>query len=503
MSDLANDVIRLLEQLPITQGAQVGQRLTVLPWQRRLVRGIVASRTSAISVARGNGKTPICAGLAVASLIGPLRQRRGETIVAASSHAQAKLTHEHVLAFIGGLIEKYPRRFRIADSQNTASVEDRKTGSRIRCIGSDPRRAHGLAPVLVLADEPAQWEHTKAEAMVAALKTASGKIPGSRFVALGTRPADPGHWFAKMLDGGAGYSQCHAARADDPPFQRATWRRANPSLDWMPDLEEAIRDEAKLARIDPAMLAAFRALRLNLGTSDVEVQVLIDAALWTSLEHVAARPGPMVWGIDLGTSQAQSAVAAFWPETGALSCLAAFPEQPSLEERGLRDGVGRLYRDCADRDELFQLGPRAADVPALLRVGMERFGRPDLVVADRWREAELRDALEKAGVPPAALEVRGQGFKDGAEDVRAFRRACAEGKVAPSPSLLLRSAMAEARTISDPAGNAKLSKNSQGGRRARARDDAAAASILAVAEGMRRHGEGQPKRRWRYHGMAR
>ena len=132
--------------------------------------------------------------------------------------------------------------------------------------------------------------------MLAALKTASGKIPGSRFVALGTRPADPGHWFAKMLDGGAGFAQCHAARPDDPPFQRATWRRANPSLDHMPDLEEAIRDEAKLARIDPAMLAAFRALRLNLGTSDVEIQVLIDAALWGSLEHVAARQGPLGLG---------------------------------------------------------------------------------------------------------------------------------------------------------------------------------------------------------------
>ena len=321
--------------------------------------------------------------------------------------------------------------------------------------------------------------------MVAALRTASGKIPGSRFVALGTRPADPGHWFAKMLDGGAGYAQCHAARPDDPPFQRATWRRANPSLDHMPDLEAAIRDEAKLARIDPASLAAFRALRLNGGTSDVEVQVLIDAALWGSLEHVAARQGPLVWGIDLGTSQAQSAIAAFWPQTGALSCLAAFPCEPSLEERGLRDGCGRLYRDCCDRGELLTLGQRAVDVGALLRAGMERFGRPDLLVADRWREAELRDALEAAGVPPAALEVRGMGYRDGAEDVRQFRRTCAEGRVAPSPSLLLRSAMAEARTISDPAGNSKLCKGSEGGRRMRAKDDAAAAAILAVSAGVR------------------
>ena len=283
-------------------------------------------------------------------------------------------------------------------------------------------------------------------------------------------------------------------------FSARTWRKANPSLDHMPDLEAAIRDEAKLARIDPAMLAAFRALRLNLGTSDVEIQVLLDAALWASCERVAARPGPMVWGIDLGTSQAQSAIAAFWPQTGALSCLAAFPEQPSLEERGLRDGCGRLYRDCADRGELLTLGQRAVDVGALLRAGMERFGKPDLVVADRWREAELRDALDKAGVPMAALEVRGMGYRDGAEDIRQFRRACAEGKVAPSPSLLLRSAMAEARTISDPSGNQKLAKGSEGGRRMRAKDDASAAAILAVSAGVRQ--PAKPKPRWRYAGMV-
>ena len=97
-------------------------------------------------------------------------------------------------------------------------------------------------------------------------------------------------------------------------------------------------------------------------------------------------------------------------------------------------------------------------------------------------------------------EVRGQGYRDGAEDVRQFRRACAEGKVSPSPSLLLRSAMSEARTISDPAGNAKLCKGTEGGRRMRAKDDAAAAAILAVAAGVRQPTE--PLRRWRYRGMV-
>ena len=113
MSGLANEIIQLLAQLRVSQGARTGEFLKILPWQKKLIRGIVGSRTSAISVARGNGKTSVCAGLAIAALIGPLRQRRGETIVAASSHAQATLAHEHVLAFLARLIEKHPRRFRI------------------------------------------------------------------------------------------------------------------------------------------------------------------------------------------------------------------------------------------------------------------------------------------------------------------------------------------------------------------------------------------------------
>ncbi len=131
----------------------------------------------------------------------------------------------------------------------------------------------------------------------------------------------------------------------------------------------------------------------------------------------------------------------------------------------------------------------------------ERFGRPKRIVADRWREAELRDVLDASGIPACELEVRGMGYKDGAEDLRAFRRACEGGKVTAVPSLLLRAALAEARAVSDPAGNSKLSKGAEGGRRLRAKDDALAAAILAVSAGAR-HGGRAKRPRWRYAGMA-
>ena len=437
------------------------------------------------------------AAIGCAALDGPLAQPDAEVLIVASSHEQGQIVFRHCLRFLADKIER--KHFRVADTVNTSRLVHRKTGAMLQVKGSDPKRLHGAAPALTICDEVAQWPTPRIGEMLAALRTAAGKIPDSRMLFIGTRAADELHPFEVALRN-ADYSQVHAAGPDDPPFRVKTWRKANPGLSHFPDLESAIRREAKAAKRDEGLLAQFRSLRLNLGVSDTAIEVLLDAGLWASLEGVAERSGPLVWGVDLGTSQAQSAVAAYWPELGALECLAAFPCEPSLADRGLRDGVGALYRECARRDELLTVGQRSVDISALLQVALDRFGRPARVVADRWREAELRDSLDKAGIPPAAFEARGQGFRDGAEDVRAFRRACADARVRPLPSLLLRSALAEARTVSDPAGNAKLSKGSQGGRRLRARDDAAAAAILAVAAGMRQ--PARPPRRWRYRGAA-
>ena len=412
---------RYLSGLTVTQGRLAGQPFAVLPWQRRFIRGAFAPgvQSAALSVARGNGKSALLSGVAAAALDGPLARPRGETLIVASSFMQATICFQHVIAFMGDKL-KDRDRWRLWQSGQLAKIEDKETGASVRCLGSDPRRAHGLAPSLVLADEPAQWPPSTGERMLSALTTSMGKQMDSKLIALGTRPSGADHWFAKMLAGTSDYAQCHAADPDAPPFHKRTWVTANPSLSHMPDLLAAIRKEAAHAKTDPALLAGFRALRLNGGTSDTEDAVLVEAGTWAGIEGEAETAGPCTWGCDLGTSAAMSAVACYWPATGRLETVAAFPVEPTLGERGLRDGVGGLYQQCADRGELIQTGQRAVDLGGLLQDALQRFGRPARIVADRWREAELRDALDKAGVPPAALEIRGQGFKDGAEDVRAF-----------------------------------------------------------------------------------
>ena len=62
---------------------------------------------------------------------------------------------------------------------------------------------------------------------------------------------------------------------------------------------------------------------------------------------------------------------------------------------------------------------------------------------------------------------------------------------------MVRHSWSGAVTISDIAGNRKLARGAEGGRRSRHRDDPAAATILAVAEGrrLRRREQGAPPRR--------
>lgn len=495
-------LLEYVSSLTITQGEGTGSPIHLFPWQLRFLRGFVGTDGDvAMSVSRGNGKTVLAAALAAATIDGPLRQSRAETTIVASSFAQARICYEHALAFLRSRGHDLDDRkqWRLQDSQNAATVEHRPTGARVRAIGSDPSRAHGLAPALVLCDEPAQWPENISERMLAAVRTSLGKIPGSRLIALGTRPASEANWFQTMLDGGADYSQCHAATEADPPFQRRTWLKANPSLDGMPELEKRIRKEARDAKRDESLLASFRALRLNMGTADIAQATLLDASVWQAAEGDAEMVGQYVLGIDLGGSASMSAAACYFPDTGAFDAIGCFPTIPDLAERGLRDGVGARYGTMLARHELILAGGRVADVPALLREALARWGTPAAVVADRWRIPELADALDAVRFPRSRLIERGQGFRDGAIDVRDFRTAVLRGRVIPARSLLMRSAMGEARVSMDGAGNCKLCKTGNG-RRTYARDDAAAAGILAVAVGERK--ARIPKRGGVYIGVA-
>ena len=372
---LAADLCAYLGTLQLAGGDHDGEAFVVLPWERKFVRGAFSQpEDSALSVARGNGKSCPVAGLccAVVDPEGPLHGRRRDADVFAPAFDQATIISEDVLAMLGEKFDIEDRAtWRKQHSRNAAILEHRASGARVRCHRSDPGKAHGLRSYLALADEPAQWEAAKRDGMRAAIRTGLGKHPGSRLIALGTAPRDKLHWFGRMLRGiSCGYFQVHEAAKQDPPFQRRTWRKANPSLDHLPSLEAKIRAHS------------------------------LDADRWEGIE--AEAEGAAIWGIDLGTTAALSAISAYWPETGRLHSLCAFPSVPDLRDRGLADGVGRLYTTAFERGELILTEGHSTNIAQLLREALQRFGAPSSIVCDqlaRGRTARQPQSREGPALP--------------------------------------------------------------------------------------------------------
>ena len=193
------------------------------------------------------------------------------------------------------------------------------------------------------------------------------------------------------------------------------------------------------------------------------------------------RKGVCVVGIDLGGSASMSAAAFYWPETGRLEAKGWFPSEPTLGDRGAADAVGQRYCEMEGRKELATLGVKTVPVADWLAqiASIAQGENIAAIVCDRFKQAEIEEGLAAAGVG-APIVWRGMGFRDGSEDVQRFQRAVFDDKVRSVPSLLLRSAFADAVTIKDPSANLKIAKA-----RSTGRIDAACAATLAVAEGAR------------------
>ena len=228
---------------------------------------------------------------------------------------------------------------------------------------------------------------------------------------LGTRAATPGHPFARAL-ATADYCQTHAARPDDPIGHKRTWCAGQPErFPTSPTWSAATRLGAKRAKLDPAELASFQALRLNLGVPDTMEALLLPAGTWQAAVGPAVQAGSYILGIDLGTSLAMSAAAGYWPDTGKLDAVGCFgigARRPDPRSSGR--GWVACMRTVRLAVSLVVAGGRVNSLRDLLEAVWQSWGAPGAIVCDRWREAELRDALKALSWPVVNLVLARNGL---------------------------------------------------------------------------------------------
>ena len=455
----------------------------MLPWQAEYLEAVEASAGGelGLSVAAGAGKTTLLGAIAAAAVAGPLAQRRAAVIIVAASFQQACIAFDAAAAFLQPAFAADPERWRVLRSEQVAVIEDRHNGAQLRAREATPGTLHGAAPSLIVCDEPAQWAPTRSARTYSALRSRLGKIPGARLLAIGTRSDDPGHWFSGLL---RRHGTTFAAVPDADYRDRDQWHAANPSLDHMPSLAAVYEREAREAEADPSLLPAFRALRLNLGTTDTATERLVALSDWIlvaptgEIPDPPERAGPVVIGFDAGGSSSQTSAVACYPETGRVEALAAFPATPDLAERGRQDGVTDLYTREEARGELRTYGGRVTPVGRFLVDFAAYLGDAEVVgfAADRYRQSELIDALQDAGLH-WPCEWRGQGAGEhGQFDCRAFQTWVKRGDlVVVHGSMLLTAAVTQSRVRYDSNGNPSVDRS-----RARSRIDALQAGLLAI-----------------------
>ena len=489
----ATRVIRFSETLKIPEGPLHGRALKLPTYLKDFVRGALRNkvRIAVMSIGRGNAKTAGCAVVAVAELVGVIvSQPRREVIIAARNRDQGGQAFNFCRAFVDQMIEDgrlSADEVHVRRGNGRLEIEwDGDGGGHvIRVIAADGKSSLGGAPTLILMDERGFWELDKGNELENALLTGLHKRRGRALIISTSAPNDA-HPFSVWLDQEQEgvFRVEHRPPEGLPADDLESLKVANPGYrSGIVDIKELQQDARRAIKRGGSALTKFRLLNRNERVSDETRDVLLTVDEWLACEvtDMPSRLGDLVVGIDLGGSASMSAAAFYWPETGRLEAIGTFPSIPGLADRGANDGVRDRYMEMHQRGELNTLGGHTVPIAPWLKEVLAKVADQPItaLVMDRFKQAEIGEAIDNAGIR-APIIWRGMGYKDGGEDCERFQRAAYDGKVQSAPSLLLRSAFADAVILRDPANNMKLAKARSNGR-----IDAAAAAVLAVAEGSR------------------
>ncbi len=474
-----------LEQFKIPSGISRGKPYVLHDFQRDVIDDHLANdefgsplhRTVLFSIARKNGKTSMCAALALAYLTegSPLHLPgwRGAIASPSENHSLMLALAIQELCEANGLdhikVRKNPAPGVVLGDNN----------SRLEILSGSKTQGHGLSLDFALVDEAGLL--TDNSEVIQNLTDSLAARDG-RLIITGTRGTSK--QFNERIERPSRSTKVHcwSAPLDADPGDRDLWEKVNPGLASGIKSRRFLEDaftEAEAA----GTTTAFMAWQLN-APLDPQRQLLLEYKTLQRAYDEAAEPisGEPVWlGLDLGGAASMTAAVAVF-ESGVVRAVGAFPSADmNLLQRGKRDLVGMTWVQCAERGELKETTGHVTELSEFIPHVLDMIrGHPvQSVTGDRYREGELRNALAKAGVD-WPLNLRANGPKDGNADILATRRMFLAGKAKLCRNLLLEASLAEADCKVSTTGAVQLDRAHRDGR-----NDVAAALILAAGAYMR------------------
>lgn len=367
-------------------GAPAGELLRWRPWQRELMRHVLARREdkrylhrqALVGIARKNGKSALGASLGLASLL--LGPEGGEVYSCAADRKQAGVVFDVARRMVSmdpelsGLLKPY-----------RDVIECERTGSVYRALSAEAYTKEGLNPHLVIFDEVhAQPNRELWDVMALAM--------GSRLEPLligittaGVRSDSTGQ--DSLCYGLYQYGrQVIAGEVDDPSFFLAWWEPANPDADHRdpkvqaeanPGLGDLVSLEDLASTVKRTPENEYRTKRCNQWVS--QAQAWLPAGTWDACTAEGPVPdlAPVVLGFD----------GSFNNDSTALVVV-------SVDERPHVDVVACWERPANVDDWQVPI----LDVEAAIREACRRWQVRE-IVCDPFRWARTYQVLEGEGLP--------------------------------------------------------------------------------------------------------
>ena len=456
----------------------MGQPFRIPKWQRRFIKNALApeNQETGLSIARKNGKTGLCAAWSLAYLCGPFNRTNWRGTVCSLDADLAK-EFRRAVQLIAEASGFGTEDIRVLETPTPGRIIGRH-GATLDILASGKGSGHARGSDIVFVDEAGLLQERERPLWNALFSSISGR--DGKFVCLSIQGDGP--MFAELkerADDPSVYFMEFASDPEDSIESRKTWHKANPGLKDGIKTIRYMEGACRRALRSPGDESYFRAYDLNQPRDPGRV-LIVSPEQWKQcmVENPPERRGDCYVGLDAGEAVSMTACSAYWPATGRLETIAAFPSKPSLKRRGEIDGIPGMYERMEKRGELRTFPGVVTPLDDFVEWVYERLQGQKIagIAADNFKKKDLKQSLLKVGIKTPVKFVA-MAWKDASTNCRFFQKAVISEKVKSFPSLLMTQAIADSALEESSLGVVKLDRS-----RARGKIDALASAILAVGE---------------------
>ena len=473
--DKANRAVYFIEHfITHVKGEKAGQPFILEPWQKdQIIKPIFGYvdkktnlrqyRTAYIEIPRKNGKSSLCAAIALYVLFAD-SERGAEIYSAAGDRAQAGI----VFSIAKQMVLNNPELSKRAKVFRNSIVFGEK-GNTYKAISADAYTKHGFNAHCVIMDEL----HTQPNRdLYDVLVTSTASRTQPLIFSITTAGYDKTsicfeqHEYAKKLKKGilkdnSFLPVIYACDKDDDIHSVNTWKKANPNYG-VSVRKDYLKHQSLKVKNLPSYENTFKRLHLNLWTTNT-VKNWINDEIWDKCNIRKIEEKDLIGrkcyaGLDLSSTRDLTALVFLFPddEHKKFDVLPYFwcPED-SIFERSKKEHIH--YEKWRKEGLLFGTEGNVVDYEQIKNLIIELGGKFDIqqIAYDRWNSSQLVIELLNEGAP---MTPYGQGFASMSAPTKELEKLIFSKALNHGGNELLKWQISNVVLQTDPTGSVKPNK---------------------------------------------